>query len=212
MNEENSIVVSAEKFLEPKGLYIKLHDFNKKVSIITFFKYNDQDNYSEIQIKEFDPTPNEMRNEMLELLSIRNAILNPTDLIMVPKLKKKQKDKSLVSLRRSSNSTQNSYSSNKNVFNVDQIFKEKSKGTLIFRDLYTVRYVFDINETIQTNSAQKPPEQTQPLALGTSEAPVMQGSKLQREIPCLVTFYQDSQEYDTINVEVSQLKYFCQSL
>lgn len=136
---------------------------------------------------------------MLDLLSLQKSVLNPDDLIMVPKLKKKLDDKSA---RKSSQSTLHSYSSSRNIFNVDKIFKEKSKGLLIFRDLYIVRYVFDINETIQNTTVQNVQERSQPLSLGGSNQPYIEGNKLQREVPCLVTFYQDSEEYDIINVEV----------
>lgn len=154
-----------------------------------------------MRTKEFKPISNEMRNELMDLLTVTSSVLNPADLIMVPKLAKKREDKSLLSLS-DDEKTANTYSSSRNVFNVDKIFREKSKGILIYRDLYNVKYVFNINETIDDQLQQTEGEQVSRLDLEASSQPVLGENKLQREVSCLAAFYKDPNEYDLINVEV----------
>ena len=135
--------------------------------------------YKECKITEFVPTPNEMRNEMIDLLSNYQLVLNPDELIMIPKVAKKTKDGSTLSVLSDEEKEVNSYSSMRNYFNVDKIFKQKSKGMLIFRDLFFVRYIFNINEDIgnfqQADNAQR-------NLLAMEQNSIVESGKLERDV------------------------------
>ena len=120
-----------------------------------------------------------MRNEMIDLLSNYQLVLNPDELIMIPKVAKKTKDGSTLSVLSDEEKEVNSYSSMRNYFNVDKIFKQKSKGMLIFRDLFFVRYIFNINEDIgnfqQADNAQR-------NLLAMEQNSIVESGKLERDV------------------------------
>ena len=135
---------------------------------------------------------------MIDLISNYKSVLNPDDLIMIPKLAKKQ-DGSTLTVASDEEKAVNSYSSMRNFFNVDKIFKQKSKGMLIFRDLFLVRYIFNINEEIE-NPPQEDNERRNLLEMDQNN--VNENGKLERDINCLISFYRDPDDYEIINVEV----------
>lgn len=153
--------------------------------------------FEEIPLKEFQPEPNEMRNEMMDLLTIRNSVLSPDDLIAVPRLSKLKDEKSMMTS--DDEKTMYSYSSARNVFNVDKIFKEKSKGTLIYRDFYPIRYVFPLTATIPTSPASSPIQ----LSLNPTSPTPLPSSHSQRELMCLISLFRSPSDYETLNLEVS---------
>ena len=149
-NDDECIIVSVEQFIDPIGIHIKLHDMKQKVSTVIMLSNQHLNNsqkteYYEIDIESFDMKPDSMRNEMVELFSLTSSILNPNDMIIIPKISRTKDDKSL-SFASDDERTNHSNTSMQNAFNVDKIFKEKSKGVLIFRDLVLVRYIHDTKD------------------------------------------------------------------
>jgi hypothetical protein len=167
--------VSVEKYIDPSGLFVKLHDFNKQTSLCLFFKLFEE-LFEEIPNKEFDLIPNEMRNEMMDLLVIRNSILSPDDLVAVPRSSKLKEEKSMMTS--DDEKTMYSCSSARNVFNVDKIFKEKSKGTLIYRDFCPIRCIFPLTAAIQSPPLPSPTQ----LSLNPTSPTPFPSSHSQREI------------------------------
>jgi len=185
--------------MDPEGIHIKMHDFYKQVSLTIFYKLNGSQ-FNEIPIKDFEPTPNEMRFEMMELMSTKNTVLYVDDLIMVPKLNKKHDEKSMISMS-DDDRTMHSYNSNNNIFNVDKIFSIKSKGTLVLREICIVRYIFNLNETID-DQPQKDYGKVNVLSLNENSEPIIGRNKMQKEVSCIISFFRDSDNFDLINVEV----------
>lgn len=179
INEFNTVIVSVERYIQPMGLHIKIHDFNSKISERVFYRLLEDGNYKECKISDFTPVNNEMRNEMIDLLSDYQLVLNPDELIMVPKIAKKTKDGSSLSVISDDEKAVNSYASMRNYFNVDKIFKQKSKGMLIFRDLFYIRYVFSINEDSENI---QPNENTQRNLLAMGQDSIMENGKLERDV------------------------------
>ena len=128
--------------------------------------------------------PDSMRNEMVELFSLALSVLNPNDMIMIPKIPKIKDDKSL-SFVSDDERTNHSNTSMQNAFNVDKIFKEKSKGVLMFRDLVLVRYIHDTKDQNNENN-----DFSNIINL------------YEKETTCLISFYKNNENEDLINVEV----------
>lgn len=93
-DDENWLIITIEQFISPDGLHIKLHDLHKKASTIVMLSKQKHDSSKEFEYVEVDQDlfefkPDSIRNEMSELFSLTSAVLNPNDLIMIPKLSKR---------------------------------------------------------------------------------------------------------------------------
>ena len=188
-DDDECIIVSVEQFIDPDGIHIKLHDMKQKVSTVIMLSKQHLNNsqeieYSEIDIEIFNMKPDSMRNEMVELFSLASSVLNPNDMIMIPKIPKIKDDKSL-SFVSDDERTNHSNTSMQNAFNVDKIFKEKSKGVLMFRDLVLVRYIHDTKDQNNENN-----DFSNIINL------------YEKETTCLISFYKNNENEDLINVEV----------